>query len=268
MAIDLLEQIYPHIKNSIYPIRIQIPDWKMKEGDVPQAASISFNDRSWTSIRIPFLWGKFDKTFWFRQTIKVDQTLAGKPLVLLVDFPQALLYLNGKPFHGIDCNHREILLCEKSKLNDQYFIAIQAYSGRTQNHHIFSSVELAVLDTTARRFYSALNVLQDLEKLVEHNSLESKEIRDLIRRTLIFLKYFKPGSEEYPNAIRRAYNFLLNTLETDLKTSLLVLVHLIGHSYIAPAWLSIIHETARQCGRTISSALRLMEEFPEFKFSF
>jgi alpha-mannosidase len=267
MAIDLLEQIHPHIKNAIYPLRTALPDWRMKEGDMPDGGSALLHDKSWTLIRIPFQWGKYDKTYWFRQTITITQEFSGKPLVLLLDFPDALLYLNGKPYHGIDHNHKEILICEKSKLNEQFVVAVQAYSGRKNEHTTFSSAELVVLDTTARRLDSALTVLQELDKLIDHGSYESKKIRDLIHRTLIFLKYFKPGSEEYPNAIRRAYNFLLNTLDTDLKTTIPGLVHLIGHSHIDAAWLWTLHETSRKCARTFSSVLRLMEEFPEFKFS-
>jgi alpha-mannosidase len=267
MALDLLEQLHIHVKNSIYPLRTAIPDWRMKEGDIPDGESTALHDKSWTSIRIPFQWGKFDKTYWFRQTIHITPDYSGKPLVLLLDFPEALLYLNGKPYHGIDQNHKEILICEKSKLNEHFVVAIQAYSGRKHEHTTFSAAELAVLDTTARRLDSALTVLQELDKLIDHGSYESKKIRDLIHRTLIFLKYFKPGSEEYPNAIRRAYNFLLNTLETELKTTIPGLVHLIGQSHIDTAWLWTIRETSRKCGRTFSSVLRLMDEFPEFKFS-
>jgi len=267
MAIDLLEQIHPHIKDSIYPLRTELSDWRMKEEDIPDGGSASLHDKSWTSIRIPFQWGKYDKTYWFRETITITPNFSGKPLVLILDFPEALLYLNGKPYHGIDPHHKEILICEKSKLNEQFVVAIQAYSGRKHEHNTFSVAQLAVLDTTARRLDSALTVLQDLDKLIDHGSFESKKIRDLIHRTLIFLKYFKPGSEEYPNAIRRAYNFLLNTLETELKTTLPGLVHLIGHSHIDTSWLWTLLETTRKCGRTFSSVLRLMEEFPEFKFS-
>ncbi|MBN1396577.1 MAG: alpha-mannosidase [Bacteroidetes bacterium] len=267
MAIDLLDQIHPFIKDSIYPARIIISDWKMKEGDIPDAASVSFKDKSWTPIRIPFQWGKCDKTYWFRQTITITEQFAGKPLVLLLDFPEALLYLDGKPFHGINQYHNEILICEKARVNQKYVLAVQAYSGRKHEHNIFGVAELAVLDTTARRLDSALTVLHDLEKQLEHGSDESKEIREIIRRTLIFLKYFKPGSEEYPNAIRRAYNFLLNTLETEHRTSLPGLIRLIGFSHIDTAWMWSLQETIRKCGRTFSTMLRLMEEFPEFKYS-
>lgn len=267
MAIDLLEQIHPQIKDSIYPARLILPDWKMKEGDVPNAASVSLNDKSWTSIRIPFQWGKYDKTYWFRQTFTITEKFVGKPLVLLLDFPEALIYLNGKPFQGIDQHHHEVLICEKSKLNEQFVIAIQAYSGRKNEHNLFGLAELAVLDTTARRLDSGLSILHELEKFLDHGSDESKEVRDLIRRTLVFLKYFRPGSEEYPNAIRRGYNFLLNTLETEHKTTLPGLIHLIGHAHLDVAWTWTLPETIKKCGRTFSTVLRLMEEFPELKFS-
>ena len=218
-------------------------------------------------FEFPFNGESTIKRYWFRQTVTITPNFSGKPLVLLLDFPEALLYLNGKPYHGIDANHKEILICEKSKLNKQFIIAIQAYSGRKREHTTFSGAELAVLDTIARQLDSALTVLQELDKLLDHGTYESKMIRDLIHRTLIFLKYFKPGSEEYPNAIRRAYNFLLNTLDTELRTTVPGIVHLIGHSHIDTAWLWTLSETSRKCGRTFSSVLRLMEEFPEFKFS-
>jgi alpha-mannosidase len=267
MALDLLEQILPHVKDSIYPSRTTLFDWKMKEGDHPEAASPTLNDKSWGSIRIPFQWGKYDKIYWFRYTLKVTQEFAGKPLALLLDFPEALLFLNGKPYHGVDRQHQEIWITEKAKLDEQFVIAIQAYSGRRHEHNTFARAELAVLDATARRLASGLLVLQEIDKLVDHGSQESKDIRELIRHTLVYLKYFRPGSEEYPNAIRRAYNFLLNTLETEYKTALPGIVHLIGHSQIDYAWLWNASEAARKTARTFASVLQLMKEFPEFKFS-
>jgi alpha-mannosidase len=267
MALDLLEQILPHVKDSIYPGRMTLFDWKMKEGDHPDAASPSLSDKSWVSIRIPFQWGKFDKIYWFRYTLKVTPEFAGKPLVLLLDFTEALLFLNGKPYHGIDRQHQEIWITEKAKPGEQFLIAIQAYGGRKQEQNIFARAELAVIDATARRLANGLSVLQELDKLMEHGSQESKDIRELIRHTLIYLKYFRPGSEEYPNAIRRAYNFLLNTLETEYKTLLPGVIHLVGHSQIDYARLWNVHETARKCARTFSSVLQLMKEFPEFNFS-
>jgi alpha-mannosidase len=42
---------------------------------------------------------------------------------------------------------------------------------------------------------------------------------------------------------------------------------LTGHSHIDTAWLWPIRETIRKCGRTFSTACRLMERYPEYRFS-
>ncbi|MBN1581038.1 MAG: alpha-mannosidase [Anaerolineae bacterium] len=44
-------------------------------------------------------------------------------------------------------------------------------------------------------------------------------------------------------------------------------VYLVGHTHIDTAWLWPLSETVRKCGRTFATALRLMEQYPEFHFS-
>jgi alpha-mannosidase len=266
MAPDLLEQILPFIKDAIYPQRLALSDWRIKEGNHPESAATPYNDRSWTAIQIPFQWEKHDKTFWVRKTFTIPETFAGKPVALLLNFQDALLYVNGKPYYGIDKLHNEIFLSEKPKNGEKFVIALDAYSGRRQDRSLFESAELVVMDATARRLYNGLTILRELETFVD-GTQEEKDIHELIRRTLIYLKYFRPGGEEYPNAIKRAYNFLLNTLETDFKTAIAGIVHLIGHAHIDVAWLWTLKDTARKCGKTFATTLRLMEEFPEFRFA-
>jgi alpha-mannosidase len=267
MALDLLEVILPHIRNSIYRQRLSLPDWKMKEGDVEHAASPSLNDKNWTPIRIPFQWGKYDKTFWFRQTVEVPSSFAGKPLALLLQFPEAQLYLNGKPYQGLDAHHTEVFLTSRARTAEAFHVAVEAYSGRKKDQNTFATAELVTVDSDARRLHSALTVLHELDKLLEHGSSESKDIREIIRRTLVFLKYFKPESDAYPGQIARAYRELQAMLENEYRTTVPGLIHLIGHSHIDVAWLWTFRETVRKCGRTFSTALRLLEEFPEFKFT-
>jgi alpha-mannosidase len=266
MAPDLLEQILPFIKNAIYPQRLTLTDWRIKEGEHPESAAPAFNDKSWTAIQIPFQWEKHDKTFWVRRTLTIPEAFAGKPTALLLNFQDALLYVNGKPYYGIDKHHNEIFLSEKPKTGEKFVVALDAYSGKRQDRSLFESAELAVMDATARRLYNGLTILHELETFVD-GTQEQKDIHELIRRTLVYLKYFRPGGEEYPNAIKRAYNFLLNTLEVEFKTTIAGIVHLIGHAHIDVAWLWTLKDTARKCGKTFATTLRLMEEFPEFRFA-
>ncbi len=267
MALDLLDQLLPHIRDSIYRQRLSLDDWKMKEGDIDGGASPSLRDKSWTPIRVPFQWGKYDKTFWFRQAVEVPTSFAGKPLALRLDFPDGLVFVNGKPYHGVDKHHQEIFLTVRARAMESFFVAVEAYSGRTKDLHTFGFAELVVVDATARKLYHALSALRELEKLLDHTSQEAKDIREIIRRTLIFLKYFAPGSEAYPEQIRRAYEELRKIITTEYRTTLPGMIHLIGHSHLDVVWLWTLKETMRKCGRTFSTALRLIEEYPDFAFS-
>ena len=266
MVLELLEEILPHVEASIYPSRIPIPEWKIKEGEIPGAHARSFKDKSWASFKIPGSWGRNDKTFWFRSSVAPPAKWSGMPIALLVDIPEGLVYVDGEPYQGVDVNHGEIILAPKTRTGHVFQFAIEAYSGRKNDLNKFHRSEIAVLDTNAKALFNSLVALRDLDALMEHGSSESKNIRELIRRTLIFLKYFKPGSEEYPNAIGRAYSFLVSTVSSEPQSPLPGLVHLIGQSHLDVVWLWKMSQTERKCGRTFSTALRLMEEYPEFKF--
>lgn len=267
MAADLLPQILPYVKNHIYPASLQLSDWKMKEGEVANAYFPKLNDYTWKNYTIPAPWGGFDRTAWFRKLVSLPPEFTGKPVALAIDLTEALVYVNGKPYQGVDTNHQEVLLTEKGRANQEFHIAIEAYSGRRKNPSSFASAQLRTINPAARSLYYGLTALHELEKSLGPSSHEAKEIRELIRQTLIFLKYFNPDGEEYPNAIGRALNFLTKILETDYRTNIAGLVHLIPHSHIDVVWLWRLRETVKKCGRTFSTALRMMEEYPEYTFS-
>ncbi|MBI3005074.1 MAG: alpha-mannosidase [Ignavibacteriales bacterium] len=267
MAVDLLDQILPHIKNAIYPLRLSLQDWRLKDADVPGAHSASLRDHSWAVTQIPFQWLGDKKTYWFRKEIRVPEEFTGKQLALLLEFQEALLFINGKPYHGLGDHHKEVFLTDKSRTNETFLLAIQAFSGRKRGVNTFNNAELVVVNRTARALYNGLTTIRELDRIVGHSTPESKELRELIRRTLIFLKYFKPEGEEYPNAIARAQKFLISTLETEFKTSLPGIVHLVPHSHVDIAWLWRPSETAYKAARVQSTVLRLMEEFPECRFT-
>ncbi|MFH0989348.1 MAG: glycoside hydrolase family 38 C-terminal domain-containing protein [bacterium] len=267
MATDLLPQILPHIQEHIYPQSVLLQDWKLKEGNFPKAASPSTKDTNWWKYFIPAPWGGFDKTMWFRKQIVIPESFNGKPVAVLLDLHEALLYVNGTPFQGIDQHHREALLTMKAHSGHRYQLAIEAYSGRKHEHSSFSSAKLVVVNPTARALSHALTSLHDYERSLQPNSAEGKDLRELIRQTLVFMKYFKPDGEEYPNSIGRAYSFLKQSFEQQYKTDIQGFAHLIAQSHIDVVWLWRLAETKKKCGRTFSTALRLMEEYPDFKYA-
>jgi alpha-mannosidase len=267
MALDLLEQLLPHVKNAIYPARHPMSVWKFKEGEIPGAHKQSFKDQSWQTTQIPHQWLGDTRTVWFRHLATVPSEFVGKPLAVLLHLQEALLFLDGKLYHGLDDNHKEVFLTEKARSNQSFFLAVQSFSGRKRGINTFNAAELVVINRTARALFHGLTSLRELDRLLGHASPESKDIRELIRRTLIFLKYFKPEGEEFPNAIARAYKFLTGAIETEFKTNVPGLVHLIGQADTDIAWLWTSKEGVRKIARSWSSTLRCLEEFPEASFT-
>ncbi|MEK6650206.1 MAG: glycoside hydrolase family 38 C-terminal domain-containing protein, partial [Bacteroidota bacterium] len=267
MAIELLDQILGHVRDAIFPRRFPLLDWRMKEGTIPGAERSDFKEKGWADIRVPFEWGRFDRTVWFRSSVAAPEVSVGKSLGLRLSFPEGQLYLNGEPHHGLDSNHCDVFLTDKARRNQRFQLAVEAYGGRSDKHHQFSTAELVEIDPTARTLYYGLRLLQELTKTLDHNSQELAQVRELIRRTLIFLKYFAPEGEEYPNAIARALTFLRSALGTEFQTTIPGLVHLVGQSHIDVVWLWKIAETERKNGRTFSTALRMLEQYPEFSYA-
>lgn len=268
MALDLLDQILPSVQRHIFPALIPISDWKIKVGDVPNGFAPSLNDNAWTPITPPQArWGAYDTTFWFRSKVTVPPEFSNQPLALILDIAEGLLFVNGRPHHGLDYNHRAVPLTPRARAGQTFSLAIQAYSGRKKEQNDFRQADLAVVNPTARALATGLSLLRDLEKFYGQSSAESKDIRELIRKTLIYLKYFKPDGEEYPNAIGRAYRFLTQTLEAEFRSGIPGTVHLLGQSHLDIAWLWTLRESRRKAARTFASMLRLMEEFPEFRFA-
>jgi alpha-mannosidase len=220
MATDLLEQILPHIEASIYPQIISIPDWKIKEHKDQVLLSTTSKDQKGTLIRIPFEWGKSHKAMWFKQLVRIPDSFAGNYVALQVDLYSGTVWIDNHFCHSISPRQKEFPLTYSAKAQEEFFVSILAEPNPAQNTQLFSKAELITVDIFARKLYNSLVMLQDVENTFDPHSSEAKQLHDLIHRTLIFLKYYKPGSEEYPNAIRRAYDFLQKTIESECKATI------------------------------------------------
>lgn len=266
MPLDLLDQILPFVKDSVYPRSIALPDWKIKESDLEDGFSLRVKDNLWNDFHVPSFWGGYDRTSWFRRRLVIPEEFSGKSVVLLLDLNDALAFVNGKPYQGIDAHHQEILLNEKARAGDSYLIAIQAYSGRENEVSYFNKAALAVYYSQAKELFHGLSALREIDRIFGQGTSESKEIRELIRRTLIYLKYYDPKSEEYPNAIDRALNFLKQSFDEEVRTTINGHVHLIAQSQIHLGSRSTFKETYRRSARTFSTILRLIEQYPQLEF--
>ena len=189
------------------------------------------------------------------------------PLLCLQIFRVHPHYVDGHFRFGFDSHSHEIFLTGKAKNQQKFIVTLQAQKPKNSDLIQFINADLAVVDNIARQLYHSLKALHELEILLEHNSSELKEVHELIRRTLIYLKYFRPGSEEYPNAIRRAYTFLQATMDAECKSTIRATVHVVAHSSIEAARLVHSSENLDALGKTLSAVLGIMEQHPDVHYA-
>ena len=84
----------------------------------------------WKPFKVLGMWGGFDQTTWFRMRVTIPEAMKGRRVVAFVRTAQAsfvpgapdmneggeaLAYLNGVPFQGLDRNRDELYLTEKAR---------------------------------------------------------------------------------------------------------------------------------------------------------
>ena len=270
------------IEGTIFAPRQPIGDlWRcdMGTGHGPESPP----KEGWNPSQVMDRWGGLDQTTWFRMRAVVPPVFAGLRVVAILqpcmhtqvkgmryndESGEAMAYVNGKPFQGIDKHHDFMVLSDKAKAGEVFDIALEGAAGtRYDMTHTFGCADLAVMNGDAWEFFWDARVLMDV---VEHLPAEDTTRRRLFKALFAAVRLVDLGHKDtdaYWDSLRRARAFLkakVAAFPMDAGAGNLVLI---GHSHIDTAWLWPLRETRRKVGRTFSTVLRLMERYPEYTFS-
>lgn len=218
-------------------------------------------------------WGAGDHTQWFRATVTIPDDMAGETVVaLLQPGGESLCYLNGVPAQGLDGNRQEVVLAQEAKAGEIFGIVLESYASPYYAYRSyecrFPCAELAARDDFARSFYWDVRVVHETALEFPENSQLRAHFQDLADQGIKRLDLSQVNNwEAFQRSLRAAQRWFRARVRDlrgsrDMGTMLLA-----GHSHIDTAWLWPLRETRRKLGRTFSTALKYMEEYPEFTFS-
>ncbi|WP_053983120.1 alpha-mannosidase [Niameybacter massiliensis] len=234
----------------------------------------------WDLMAVGERWSGRDLYLWLHKTISVPKEWEGKKVLGIFDFGEtgagsnsgfeSLLYMDGKPYQGVDSNHKEAFLPEGVAGTDVDF-TFRLWSGlegggtpRPQEHRI-NRADLAWLDEKVDDlFYMTRVILETLKELNEFDPM-IPHLRSALDRAYKLIDWSYPGSEEFYASVHAADD-LLNELIDGMDKNSLVKVKCIGHTHIDVAWLWRLKNTKEKCARSFSTVLRLMEQYPEYTF--
>ena len=219
-------------------------------------------------------WPERRAAYWLRGVADVPRAWAGKAVCLLARIadspdlgaPEALLFVDGVPFQGIDHYHEEALLAERAGGGESYRLDLYVYTGARDAPEWLRFVDLAELVRPTERFYfRAWTLLRAACEMDETWLVRHRWLREL-DRLMAGLDLRRPGSDAFHASVEHALAGLDALLAGSGRPPRPERVKAIGHAHIDLAWLWPWSVTRTKAARTFATVLRYMEQYPEFRY--
>ena len=222
----------------------------------------------------------YDKYNWLCTKISIPESFGDENVLGIFDFGvpmgtgnnsnfESLLYVNGKPYQGVDGNHKEVFfnLKETGRELELSFRIWSGLNGGGRPREMTMSIdraEFGVLDTAADDFYYlAMAALETHELLDENNEYKSYILNQLVEAFRL-VDFTNKKSEAYYKSLQTALDYLRDRFKGQGKPG--VNVTMLGHTHIDVAWLWRLRHTREKTARSFSTVNRLMEKYPEYIF--
>jgi alpha-mannosidase len=253
-------------------VSLPADDWHFHAGDVAHGESIDLADTSWQTVkkdtRAP------TEAVWYRRWIEIPKTLNGYDLTGARVWFQFVAYANGPMPEIIYFNGRRvamgedlepIVMFDQAKPGDKALVAMKLL--HTVDQKYFAGAHLRIEFTPSRPNPSQL--LQGIESVAElipslGAAGQTTQQQLETAAAAVDLNALHQADQKTFDASLQKAQALLEVLKPSLQGTS---VRLTGNSHIDAAWLWPWTETVDVVRRTFSTALQLMEEYPQYTFT-
>ncbi len=212
------------------------------------------------SVELGERFGPLWATYWFRVRATVPEEWRGERVDLLWrSNSEAALWIDGRVLGGLNQHHADAVLADDASPGGLEFhveLACNGLFGKQASAVELKQCELGVYDTDAARLAYDFEVLRALEA---HEASDPALAGDLRGRLSDFADTWERDVE--------AACAILDELLERRNGSVTHEIAAVGHAHIDTAWLWPLAETYRKTLRTFSTQLRLMDEYPEYRFA-
>jgi alpha-mannosidase len=265
----------------------------MEELPFDQLDSLSF-----APVEPGFTWGNLWEYCWFRSTITLPESAAGKRIVMkLVPGGESTLFVNGKsfgthraewvwvPHHYIEDN----ILTTDGKPGEKFDVLMETYAGHyvpeapdggcatgpvLPGSYQDPAVEgerrtlgvstFGIWNEDAYQLYMDVDTLNQLLGTLDQTSLRAAKVAKALEQFSLIVD-FEQDKEARIASYKEAREAIKPYLEAK-NGSTMPEYYAIGNSHLDLAWLWPMQETYRKTARTFAAQLRLIEQYPEYKY--
>jgi alpha-mannosidase len=187
-------------------------------------------------------WGPPWSTTWFHVKGRVPDEWTGQKVVALLDLGfdgptgftcEALAWKDGRPWRGVDPNHRWLPITSPVV---NFYLEAAANPTATQSGAEPAQSMIALRESDAPAFTLRQADLAIQDEQARNAALDLEIAHELAEA---------PSSPSQSTHVITA----------------------VGHAHIDTAWLWPLREARRKCARTFSTALALMDEYPDYRFA-
>ncbi|RPJ50629.1 MAG: alpha-mannosidase, partial [Chloroflexi bacterium] len=229
--------------------------------------------------------GPFWSTHWFRLEIEIPTAWAGQEVHLLWDSSsEAEIWMDGKPRQGLTGSggafrpgikwgpvRPEYVLTQKARGGESFLLYIEMAANnlfglgynepeRLEQVGLLRQAEISIFDREAWDLLWDYKVIADMA--VELPPSTPRGGQALFTANQMVNQIVLEDRSTWMAARKIAADFFA-ACNGDGQLNLSA----VGHAHIDTAWLWPLAETRRKCARSFSSAVLLMDEFPDFRFA-
>lgn len=246
-------------------------------------------------------WGRTWEYAWFRGKIVLPEAAEGRRIVVdLQPGGEATLFVNGTSFGTyrapwVEYPHQYIednCLTRCGKAGESYEILMEVYAGhwyperpgggcstgpvlkhhpvlrpdREEGHRVvLGHPTYGIWNEDAYQLFIDADTLVKLGKTLDETSLRASKIAEALEAFTRIADPEIPDLEERCASYRAARAAMAPALAA-VNGSTAPVFYAIGNAHIDLAWLWPMQETYRKSSRTFAAQLRLLEEYPDYKF--
>lgn len=245
-----------------------------------------------------YTWGNTWEYCWFKGKIVLPKEAEGKRIVMnLSPDGESALFVNGKAFgtyraswvrekhHFVEDN----VLTSCAKAGEEFSILMETYAGhyfpeapdggcvtgpvmpglyqdtlKEGERRKLGSCTYGIWNEDAYQLYMDVDTLYKLLATLDDTGLRAVKVADALEKFTLIVDYEQP-KERRIQCYREAREALRPVMEAK-NGSTVPVFHAIGNAHLDLAWLWPMEETYRKTERTFAAQLRLLEEYPEYKY--
>ena len=285
------------LKQDLYqPIgEIDLAAHKTKEYLTPEQAL----EGDFEPVAPGYTWGETWEYCWFKGSVVLPEGVDGKRIVMkLAPGGETTIFVNGQAFgtyraDWIAEDHHFMVdnyLTRDAKAGERYDILMETYAGHyyaTAGYGCYTGPVLpeggqfddplkegarrtlgqctyGIWNEDAYQLYMDVDTLYRLLSVLDDTSLRASKICDALEQFTLIVD-FEQDREKRNASYLKAREALRPAMEA-VNGSTAPVFYAVGNAHLDLAWCWPLAETYRKTARTFAAQLRLLEEYPDYKF--